>query len=80
MLDTSIQVKTRSFRRTHWPLLLLLIEKEEMNIRELDLTRITKQYLEYLSQMRDLNFGRGRGFTSSLASTLLLLKSKSLYY
>jgi segregation and condensation protein A len=74
MLDTSIQVKTDHFDGP-LGLLLLLIEKEEMNIRELDLTRITKQYLEYLSQMRELNFDVAGDYLF-LASTLLLLKSK----
>lgn len=74
MLDTSIQVKTDHFDGP-LALLLLLIEKEEMNIRELDLTRITKQYLEYLSQMRELNFDVAGDYLF-LASTLLLLKSK----
>ncbi|MGZ3857544.1 MAG: segregation and condensation protein A [Bacteriovorax sp.] len=74
MLDTTIQVKTDHFDGP-LALLLLLIEKEEMNIRELDLTRITKQYLDYLSQMRDLNFDVAGDYLF-LASTLLLLKSK----
>ena len=74
MLDTSIQVKTDHFDGP-LALLLLLIEKEEMNIRELDLTRITKQYLDYLSQMRDLNFDVAGDYLF-LASTLLLLKAK----
>ncbi len=75
MLDTSIQVKTDHFDGP-LALLLLLIEKEEMNIRELDLTRITKQYLEYLSQMKELNFDVAGDYLF-LASTLLLLKSKN---
>lgn len=74
MLDTTIQVKTESFDGP-LALLLLLIEKEEMNVRELDLTKITKQYLEYLAQMRDLNFDVAGDYLY-LASTLLLLKSK----
>ena len=74
MLDTSIQVKTDHFDGP-LGLLLLLVEKEEMNIRELDLTKITKQYLDYLSQMRDLDFDIAGDYLF-LASTLLLLKSK----
>ena len=74
MLDTSIQVKTDHFDGP-LGLLLLLIEKEEMNIRELDLTRITKQYLDYLAQMKELNFDVAGDYLF-LASTLLLLKSK----
>ena len=72
MLDTTIQVKTDHFDGP-LALLLLLIEKEEMNIRELDLTKITKQYLDYLSQMRDLNFDVAGDYLF-LAATLLLLK------
>lgn len=74
MLDTTIQVKTDHFDGP-LGLLLLLIEKEEMNIRDLDLTKITKQYLDYLAQMRDLNFDVAGDYLY-LASTLLLLKSK----
>jgi len=74
MLDTTIQVKTDHFDGP-LGLLLLLIEKEEMNIRDLDLTKITKQYLDYLAQMRDLNFDVAGDYLF-LASTLLLLKSK----
>ncbi len=74
MLDTTIKVKTESFDGP-LALLLLLIEKEEMNVRELDLTKITKQYLDYLAQMRDLNFDVAGDYLY-LAATLLLLKSK----
>ena len=74
MLDTTIQVKTDHFDGP-LGLLLLLIEKEEMNIREIDLTKITKQYLDYLSQMRDLDFDVAGDYLY-LAATLLLLKSK----
>jgi segregation and condensation protein A len=74
MLDTSIQVKTDNFDGP-LGLLLLLVEKEEMNIRELDLTKITQQYLNYLAQMRDLDFDVAGDYLF-LASTLLLLKSK----
>lgn len=74
MLDTSIQVKTDHFDGP-LGLLLLLVEKEEMSLRDLDLTKITKQYLDYLAQMRDLNFDVAGDYLF-LASTLLLLKSK----
>ncbi|MBT3585410.1 MAG: segregation/condensation protein A [Halobacteriovoraceae bacterium] len=75
MLDTSIQVKLENFDGP-LGLLLLLMQKEDMSIRELDLTKITKQYLDYLSQMRELNFDVAGDYLY-LASTLLLLKSKS---
>lgn len=75
MLDTSIQVKTEQFDGP-LGLLLHLIQKEEMDIRQLDLTVITQQYLAYLAKMRDLNFDLA-GEYLYMASTLLLIKSKN---
>ncbi|GAB4020207.1 MAG: hypothetical protein Fur0010_22660 [Bdellovibrio sp.] len=75
MLDTNIQVKTEHFDGP-LALLLALIQKEEMDIRSLDLTKITQQYLDYLSQMQELNFDIAGDYLF-LASTLLLLKSKN---
>lgn len=75
MLDTSIQIKTENFDGP-MALLLFLIEKEEMNIRDLNLTKITKQYLDYLASMQDLNFDVA-GEYLYLAATLILLKSKA---
>jgi segregation and condensation protein A len=75
MLDTTIQVKTDYFDGP-LGLLLVLIQKEEVSIRELDLTKITKQYLGYLAQMRELDFDVAGDYLF-LASTLLLLKSKN---
>ena len=49
MLDTSIKVQTDGFDGP-LGLLLLLIQKEEMSIRNLDLTKITKQYLSSFHQ------------------------------
>lgn len=75
MLDTNIQVKTDQFDGP-LGLLLLLVQKEEMSIKELDLNGITKQYLAYLSQMKEINFDLA-GEYLYLAATLLLLKSKN---
>jgi len=75
MLDTKIQVKTENFDGP-LALLLALIQKEEMDVRSLDLTTITKQYLDYLAHMQDLNFDVAGDYLY-LASTLLLLKSKN---
>jgi segregation and condensation protein A len=74
MLDTIIKVKTDNFDGP-LGLLLLLVQKEEMDVRDLDLIKITKQYLSYLAQMRELNFDVAGDYLY-LASTLLLLKSK----
>ncbi len=75
MLDTSIQVRTEQFDGP-LALLLHLIQKDEMDIRQLDLTLITQQYLAYLAKMRDLNFDLA-GEYLFMASTLLLLKSNN---
>ncbi|MCP4914220.1 MAG: segregation/condensation protein A [Oligoflexia bacterium] len=75
MLDTTIQVKTDHFDGP-LGLLLLLVQKEEMDIKNLNLTTITQQYLTYLAQMKELNFDVAGDYLY-LASTLLLLKSKN---
>ena len=75
MLDTTIKVKTDSFDGP-LSLLLMLVEKEQMSIGDLDLTKITKQYLDYLNNMRDLNFDIAGDYLY-LAATLVLLKSKN---
>lgn len=75
MLDTTIKVKTDYFDGP-LSLLLMLIQKEQMSVKELDLTKITKQYLDYLANMKDLNFDIAGDYLY-LAATLVLLKSKS---
>src|SRR3989339_81244 len=75
MLDTNICVKTENFDGA-MALLLLLIQKEQMNIRSLDLNKITKEYLVYLQKMHELNFNIAGDYLY-LAATLLLLKSNS---
>ena len=75
MLDTTIQVKTDNFDGP-LGLLLLLVQKEEMSVKELDLTKITSQYLGYIAEMRELNFDVAGDYLY-LAATLLLLKSKN---
>lgn len=74
MLDTTIKVKTDSFDGP-LALLLMLIQKEQMSIKELNLTKITNQYLDYLASMKELNFDIAGDYLY-LASTLVLLKSK----
>ena len=74
MLDTSIQVKTEHFDGP-LGLLLLLVQKEEMDATKLDLSKITQQYLAYLRQMHELNFDIAGDYLF-MAAILLLLKSK----
>lgn len=75
MLDTSIHVTTQQFDGP-LSLLLLLIQKEEMDIKQLDLTKITKQYLSFIEEMNELDFNLA-GEYLYLAATLLLIKSKN---
>jgi len=58
-------------------LLLHLIQKEEMRIQDLNLTLITRQYLDYLQKMQDLNFDVA-GEYLFMAATLLYLKSQTV--
>ncbi len=75
MLDTSIQIQTDRFDGP-LGLLLLLIQKEEMSFKDIDINLITKQYLSYLRKMKDLNFDSAGDYLY-MAATLVLLKSRS---
>jgi len=58
-------------------LLLYLIKKDELDIHDIPIERITKQYMQYLDLMRmlDLNFA---GEFLVMAATLMMLKSRML--
>lgn len=58
-------------------LLVYLIDKNKMNIYDVNLTKITDQYMDYLSQMEEMNLEIASEFLV-MASTLLFLKSKRL--
>lgn len=75
MLDSDIQVKTLKYDGP-LSLLLLLIQKEEMDIRSLNITLITQQYLNYLNRMRELNFDLAGDYLY-MAATLLYIKSEN---
>ncbi|MBF0363622.1 MAG: segregation/condensation protein A [Oligoflexia bacterium] len=74
MLETDILVKTDNFDGP-LGLLLLLIQREEMDIKGIDISIITDQYLKYLNQMKDLNFDIAGDFLF-MAATLLHIKSQ----
>lgn len=57
-------------------LLLHLVQREEVSLRELDIGHITSQYLDYLQKMQDLNFDIA-GEYLFMAATLLHLKSQT---
>lgn len=58
-------------------LLLHLIKKNEMNISEIRIHEITKQYLKYISLMKELDLEITSEFIV-MAATLIEIKSKSL--
>ena len=58
-------------------LLLDLIRKQELNIYDIPIARITKQYLDYLHMMDELNIDLGGEFVF-MAATLIYIKSRML--
>ncbi len=58
-------------------LLLDLIKKNEMDIYNIPMAEITRQYLEYLSQIRELQLDIAADFLV-MAATLIYIKSKML--
>ncbi len=58
-------------------LLCHLIDKNKMNIYDINLSDITDQYIEYIKKMEELNLDITSEFLV-MASTLLYLKSKKL--
>ena len=58
-------------------LLLHLIKKNELDIRDIPIADITRQYLEYIRLMKDLNLDVAGDFLL-MASTLLQIKSAQL--
>ncbi len=74
LLDRTISVQLEQFDGP-LSLLLYLIQKEEMSLETLDLTQVTKQYLDFLKYMQELDFDMA-GEYLYLAATLVWLKSK----
>jgi segregation and condensation protein A len=58
-------------------LLLHLIRKEEIDIWDIPIARITEQYLEYIQIMKDLNINIAAEWLT-MASTLIYIKSRML--
>lgn len=58
-------------------LLLHLIDKNEVDIKDIPISKITEQYLEYLEEMKDLDLEITSEFLV-MAATLLEIKSKIL--
>lgn len=58
-------------------LLCHLVDKNKMDIYEVNITKITDQYIEYINTMKEFNLEVTSEFII-MASTLLYIKSKSL--
>jgi len=56
-------------------LLVGLIEKNKMDIYDINLNDITNQYIEYINRAQELNLDIASEFVA-MASTLILIKSK----
>lgn len=72
----SLRIKLDVFEGP-FDLLLHLIRKQEIDIYDIPIARITEQYLEYLQMMKDLNVNVA-GEWLVMAATLILIKSKML--
>src|SRR6266496_1850455 len=58
-------------------LLLYLVKKEEVDIYEVNLTKIATQFIEYVELMRELDLDIAGEFLV-MASTLMYIKSREL--
>src|SRR5438309_11269780 len=58
-------------------LLLYLVKKEEVDIYEVNLTKIATQFIEYIELMRELDLEVAGEFLV-MASTLMYIKSREL--
>lgn len=74
--NSSYEVKLTQFEGP-LDLLLHLVRKAEIDLREVQLAQITDQYMRYMEQVDELDLDRACGFLET-ASVLLLIKSRSL--
>ena len=75
-METDYKVKLEVFEGP-LDLLLYLIKKEEVDIYDIPIERITNQYMEYLSLMKLLNLEVAGEFLV-MAATLMYIKSRML--
>jgi segregation and condensation protein A len=72
----AIQIKVQAFEGP-LDLLVHLIKKNQMNVYDIEVATITRQYLEYLNLMQELNLDVASEFLV-MAATLIHIKSKML--
>lgn len=76
MVNDQFKVKTQSFEGP-LDLLLDLIEKRKLFINDISLAKVTDDFISHIQQFENLPMGESAHFIL-IASTLLLIKSKSL--
>lgn len=76
MTTETFSIKTESFEGP-LDLLLTLIEKRKLSISDVSLAKITDDYIEHIKQNENASIKQNAHFIL-IASTLLLIKSKSL--
>ncbi len=75
-MSNNFQIKTEVFEGP-LELLLSLIEKRKLLINDISLSQVTDDYIRYLESHPEMPIGQSSQFIV-IASTLLLIKSKSL--
>ena len=75
-MESDYQVKLEIFEGP-LDLLLFLIKRDEIDIYDISIERITRQYLEYLQAFKELNIDVAGEFVV-MAANLIYLKSRSL--
>ena len=75
-METDYKVKLEVFEGP-LDLLLFLIKRDEIDIYDISIERITRQYLEYLQAFRELNIEVAGEFLV-MAANLIYIKSRSL--
>ncbi len=75
-MNAPYQVKLEIFEGP-LDLLLYLIKKQDMDIRDISISAITQEYLAYIELMKDLNLEMAGEFLV-MASTLLQIKARTL--
>ncbi|MBA3273548.1 MAG: segregation/condensation protein A [Chthoniobacterales bacterium] len=75
-METEYKVKLEIFEGP-LDLLLYLIKRDELDIYEISLERVTREYLEYLQAFKELNIDVAGEFVV-MAANLIYLKSRSL--
>ncbi len=76
MNDQPFEIKTTEFEGP-FDLLLFFIEREELNIHDVSLSRITDDFLAYIQRMQQLNMDVASEFIF-VAATLMRIKARTL--